>query len=410
MGTDRLYQVSDLLWKHKDAIETHLYKQERTLFSLDETVTLYDLTNTFFEGNLTDVDKAKRGRSKEKRSDCPLVTLALVLDGSGFPRRSRHFAGNASESHTLEEMLKELGVSKQSTIIMDAGIATEENIAWLTAHEYHYLVVSRKRQRQFNPEEAIMVKDKPGKTVRVQRIDDKKTGEVLLYCHSEAREQKEQAMQDKAKERFEEALTSLHNGLSKKGTIKNIDLIHQRIGRLKQKYSRAAQHYHIDIAENEGKAIHITWKQDKKEGSQATHPGIYCLRSNQTDWDEAKLWKTYTTLTDLEAVFRSLKGELGMRPVFHRKEKRIDGHIFITVLGYHLVHTLRMQLKSQGINDSWESIRRIMENRQRVTVKFKREDNKTLHIRKTTRIEPHQNPILKALGLSTHTPIKMMLT
>jgi transposase len=411
MGHDRLYRASDLLWKHKDAIETHLYQQERSLFSLEETVTLYDLTNTFFEGNLTNVNKAKHGRSKEKRSDCPLVTLALVLDSSGFPSRSRHFAGNVSESGTLEEMLNELGVSKKSTIIMDAGIATEENVLWLTEHDYYYLVVSRKQHRQFDSEEAMIVKDESGQMVKAQRIENKEAGEVLLYCHSEAREQKEQAMQDKAKKRFEEALNSLHNGLSKKGTTKKVDLIQQRIGRLKQKYSRVAQHYCIDITENDGKAIGIVWKQNKKPGSQATHPGVYCLRSNRMDWDEIQLWKTYTMLTNLESVFKSLKSELGMRPVFHQKEKRIDAHIFITLLGYHLVHVLRMQLKTQGINDSWESLRCLMENRQRVTIKMKRDDGKTLHIRKTTRVEPHQAPILKALGLSSQIhPTTLMLS
>ena len=249
MGIDRLYQASDRLWKHKKTIENHLYNEEKALFSLEETVTLYDLTNTFFEGAMLDVEKAQRGRSKEKRSDCPLVTLALVLDSSGFPKRSQHFSGNVSEAGTLEGMLIELEVSKRSTIVMDAGIATEANIKWLKENDYHYIVVSRQRERQFDPKQAIIVKDQKGQIVKAERVVDEKTGEVLLYCHSKIRELKEQVILSKAKERFEEAIMALHNGLSKKGTTKKIQLIQQRIGRLKEKHSKIAQHYTIDVEE-----------------------------------------------------------------------------------------------------------------------------------------------------------------
>ena len=161
MGLNRLYQVSDLLWKHREALESHLYQQEASLFNLNETITLYDLTNTFFEGEAKANAQAKRGRSKEKRSDCPLVTLALVLDSSGFPRKSQIFPGNASEPQTLQEMLQALDGRKGSTVVLDAGIATEENIQWLVENGYHYLVVSRKRKRDFDEDKATLIKDMP---------------------------------------------------------------------------------------------------------------------------------------------------------------------------------------------------------------------------------------------------------
>jgi transposase len=402
MGLDRLYQASDQLYKHKAALESHLYGRERTLFSLEETITLYDLTNTFFEGEVKGVAKAKRGRSKEKRSDRPLITLGLVLDGSGFPRTSEFFPGNASEPETLEVMLTRLNSRKGSTVVMDAGIASEENITWLVEHGYRYLVVSRKRKREFDDEQAITVKESPGQTVRIQRVVNTETGEVELHCHSQAREQKEQAMQDLFSERFESALQSLSEGLSKKGTTKRYDKVLERIGRLKEKYRRAAQHYEIRVEHDEqsGKATAIDWKRKEKTHTQATHPGVYCLRTNLDEWDETALWNTYTMLTDLEAVFRSLKSELGLRPNYHQKETRIEGHLFITLLAYHLVHTIRTQLKSQGIHDSWETLRRKLENQQRITVSLQREDGKTLHIRKATRAEPHQKVIYDALSIS----------
>ena len=403
MGHDSLYQVSDLLWKHREAIETHLYQQERDLFSFKETITLYDLTNTFFEGEAKTNPKAKRGRSKEKRSDCPLVTLGLVLDGSGFPRKSRVFPGNASEPQTLQTMLSGLEGQPGSTVILDAGIASEENIQYLVDQGYSYIVVSRKRKREFDEDLATLIKETPGQTVKAQKVINDATGEVELYCHSELREKKEQAIQDSFAAKYEDALHSLHQGLSKKGTTKAYPKILERLGRLKEKYARAAQHYEVTVTpdEAEDKAVSIDWKRVEKPHSQATHPGVYCLRSNLTDWNEEALWRTYTLLTDLEGVFRSLKSELGLRPVYHQKEERVSGHIFITLIAYHLVQTLRYQLKAEGIHDSWQTLRRTMENQQRVTVILKRQDGKTIHLRKATQAEPQQAIIYNKLGIST---------
>lgn len=403
MGRDSLYQVSDLLWKHRETIETHLYQQERDLFNFTETITLYDLTNTFFEGEAKTNSKAKRGRSKEKRSDCALVTLGLVLDGSGFPRKSQVFPGNASEPQTLQTMLEGLEGRSGSTVILDAGIASEANIQYLIEHGYHYIVVSRKRKRDFDEDRATIVKTVPGQTVKAQKVIIEETGEVELYCHSQLREKKEQAIQDRFAEKYETALHSLNNGLSKKGTTKKYTKVLERLGRLKEKYARAAQHYDVMVTpDNESEqAVSIHWERVEKAHSQATHPGVYCLRTNLTDWDEETLWRTYTMLTDLEGVFRSLKSELGLRPIYHHKEKRVSGHIFITLMAYHLVQTLRCQLKAKGVHDSWQTIRRKMENQQRITVILQREDGKTIHLRKATRAEPQQSTIYKMLEIST---------
>lgn len=401
MGLDRLYQVSDLLWKHHAELETHCYRQELSLFQLDETITLFDLTNTFFEGTAKDNETAKRGRSKEKRNDCPLVTLGLVLNGDGFPRRSQIFSGNASEPETLQDMLTGLQATPATTVVLDAGLATEDNIRWLKDQGYYYLVVSRKRKRLFNEHEAVLIKDLPNQQIRVQRICNEQTGEVELYCHSQAREEKERAMHSQFAERFEAALQSLADGLPKKGATKQYDKVLQRIGRLKEKYAPAAQYYAITVTKDDasGKANAIQWTRLNKPHSRASHPGVYCLRTNQNNWDEATLWRTYTMLTDLEAVFRSLKSELGLRPIYHQIEKRVNGHIFITLLAYHVVQTLRTQLKAQDIHDSWQTLRAKMENQQRITVAMKRADGKTIHLRKATRAEPHQEAIYQALGI-----------
>ncbi len=403
MDLAALYRVSDQLLKHKEALERFLYERERTLFDFEEVITLYDLTNTYFEGTAQGNPNAALGKSKEKRADCPLVTLALVLDASGFPKRSEVFAGNASEPKTLAQMVGQLEEPQSGiapTVVLDAGIATEENIAWLVEHHYHYVGVSRKRHREFDPEQAVLIKQAGELCIRAQRVVNDETGEVELYCHSTQREKKEQGIAERFARRFEDALEKLAQGLHKKGAVKRYDKVMERLGRLKQKYSRAARYYEIRVDKDDttGKASALHWRRTKPIDE--TLPGVYCLRTNQAQWDEGTLWRTYTMLTELESVFRCLKSELGLRPIYHHKPERVSGHLFISVLAYHLVHTIRFQLKACGIHLSWEGIRRELAGQDRITVELKRADGKTLHIRKATRPEPRQQGIYDALGIS----------
>ena len=335
----QLYRASDALMAHREAIEDHLFGAAMTLFELQPTVTLYDLTNTYFEGDAGSQEKAQRGHSKEKRSDCPLLTLGLMLDASGFVRRSQVFAGNVSESHTLAEMLTALQAPKGALVVMDRGIATQDNITWLAEQGYRYLVVSRERKRTFDLASAMTVTTATQQPVHLYKVVSEDGQETRLYCYSEAREKKEQAIAERLAKRFEDALTTLSEGLSRPRTQKQIDKIWQRIGRLKEKSRGVAQHYVIDVTSSEDgtQARAINWRRQPVNGSMLTHPGVYCLRSNQTDWDAETLWRTYITLTDLEAVFRSLKSELGLRPIYHHKTLRTAGHLFITVLAYQLV-------------------------------------------------------------------------
>ena len=147
----QLYRASDALMAHREAIEHHLFDRAMDLFDLHPTVTLYDLTNTYFEGEARGQPKARRGHSKEKRTDCPLLTLGLVLDASGFVRRSQVFAGNVREHHTLAEMLDALNAPRGALVVMDRGIATEDRVQWLREHRYRYLVVSRERTATSTP-------------------------------------------------------------------------------------------------------------------------------------------------------------------------------------------------------------------------------------------------------------------
>ena len=403
LGPMRLYRASDALMAHRAAIETHLFDHAMDLFTLTPTVTLYDLSNTYFEGEADQQPKARRGHSKDKRTDCPLLTLGLVLDGSGFVRRSQVFAGNVREPHTLAGMLEALDAPPDALVVMDRGIATEDRLDWLRAQGYCYLVVSRERTRRFDPDSAVRLETASQHGVHLQRVLDEDAGEVRLYCYSEARAAKEQGIAERFAQRFETALTQLSEGLARPRTRKRLDQVHQRIGRLKENSYGIAQHYDITVeTDHTGqRASAVRFTRKARPGSMMTHPGVYCLRSNRTDWDEETLWRTYFMLTDVEAVFRSLKSELGLRPIYHHKPIRAEGHLFITVIAYQLVQVVRTRLRQTGEHAGWTTLRRILEGQQRITATFRRTDGRTLHVRKATLAEPPQQAIYDALGIDS---------
>ena len=225
MGAMQLYRASDALVAHRGAIEAHLFDRAMDLFDQTPTVTLYDLTNTYYEGDVADQPEARRGHSKEKRSDCKLLTLGLVLDGGGFVRRSRVFAGNVKEDRTLSGMLEALGAPPGSQVVLDRGIATEQQIDWLKANGYRFIVVSRERKRRFEPEAALTHRTRSGGVVHLEKVDDAEAGEVRLYCYSEQRAEKERGMAERFAQRLERDLGALNEGLSRPRTQKDPDKI-----------------------------------------------------------------------------------------------------------------------------------------------------------------------------------------
>ncbi len=305
-----LYRASDALMKYRDIIERTLFNRVHDLLGLNITVTLYDLTNTYFEGTAAANPKANNGRSKEKRSDCPLVTLGRVLDGSGFVRRSETFEGNVSEGKTLERMLNGLGAPAGALVVMDAGIATEANLIWLSEHGYRYLVVSRERARQFEAETAIPIETAAGATVHIQRVDDPDNKEVRLYCYSEQREQKEQGINRRFCERFEAGLKNIADGLGKPRTEKRLDKLHQRIGRLKEKSKGVSQHYDIELLPDaSGKqVVELRWTKQPQAGTRLapTPASIACAATKLTGTASAcgapiscsPTWKLYSVVSN----------------------------------------------------------------------------------------------------------------
>jgi len=428
LSQNALYRISDLLFAHKDRIETHLATREKELFALEEKIILYDLTNTYFEGTGKTNPKAKYGRSKEKRHDCPLLTLGLVIDEMGFPKMSRIFQGNVSEPETLKNVIKELQglpavltaqtgqqhkqskqddkTKKNITVVLDAGIASEDNLTLLKDEGYDYVVVARNQPVELsgiNQDDLLTIKKDNSNKVEAQLI--KQDGEHILYCKSFLKAQKEQSMKRLFQQRFEDDLKQAASALSKKGGTKKYDKVLKRIGRLQQKYAAIAQYYDIDVKHKGQIATAIEYQFAKQDKAEQRFSGSYFLRTSRTDLNEKEIWSLYVMLTNVEDAFRSLKSELELRPIYHQKERRSDAHLFIAVLAYHLLNTIQTQLRSHDIHMQWWNIREQLSSHVRITTSMTTKDGRRIHIRKSTEPEPFHRLIYDALTLSYH-PLK----
>ncbi len=401
---NKLYRISDKLLQHKVALEKHLEQAGQRFHGYQSTIALYDLTNTYMEGQAKLNPKAMHGLSKEKRTDCPLVTLGLVINEHGFLNRTTILPGNASEPKTLQGMIKSLNAHQsliKPIIILDAGISTEENLRWLKEEKYSYIVSARQDAPSLELDgELVPVGDLKdlvkAALVKSSEGDDEK----WLYCESEAKAAVASQMKQSFKKRFEEDLKKIAEGLAKPNGRKKYSKVLERIGRLKEKHKRISGCYEINVKASEDGtlATAVSWEIiDAKMSEKLT--GSYFLRTNLTEMGPEELWRLYNTLRGVEDAFRFMKSSLGLRPVYHQKGHRVDGHLWITILAYHLIQNCLYQLGKQGITYNWETIRAIMGDRIRVTTEAKTEEGKTLYHRSTTKAEGEQVKIYKALGL-----------
>jgi len=372
-GKDRFYRLSDKLFKHKKQISTHLQQRERELFQPDRTILLYDLTNTYFEGTAQENPKANHGCSKEKRNDCPLVVLGMIFDSEGFELAHEVFEGNTKDSKTLVTMVnklrKQLSPSDQEKvelIIMDAGIATKDNLEYLRKEKLGYLVNDTRRGRkryydQFVIEEGFerIVGREGGNEVQVKKLQE--GTDTLVLCKSQGRREKEQAIYSRTEERLLLGLEKLKKRIEA-GRLKDPAKINRQIGALRSRHSRAARFYEIELHEFKDGKKGLCWnREDQDYERQEELFGCYVLRSSKQDLSAEKLWHLYMTLTRAEDGFKALKSNLGLRPNYHRIEKRVDAHVFITTLAYHLLQHIMYTLRQNGDNRSWQTIRRVLQ-------------------------------------------------
>jgi transposase len=408
-GTDRLYEC-------KEDLEKHLSDREKELFSLEENIVLYDLTNTYFEGQGAANSKAAYGRSKEKRSDCKLATLGFVVDGEGFAKYSRIYPGNQYEADTFQQIVGELEKHMlqkiKATIVMDAGIATKENIEWLKEHGYSYIVVNRGKTSfgvDFKDMSIIKEDVKKGIKIEVKRCEQQ--DEVYLLVKSERKRLKEASMMGRVEQLLLDRLKYYKEGLDKKHHVKKYSRVVEMIGRLKEKYSRAARLYEITVIpeKNDGtkdsvNAVDIQWKRkESRYDENVKNEGTYVLRTNRPDLSDKQIWQTYIMLGRIETAFKEMKSHLGLRPNFHQIEERVDAHMFISVLAYHLMHAIEHKLKLAGDSRSWWTIKTTLSTHERMTVEYISKDAEGIRysnkLRTNSRLEPERLEIYTKLGL-----------
>ena len=417
-----LHRTALLLWEHREQIEQSLRAKAAELFSLDQRIVLYDLTNTYFEGKKSGSIKAQFGRSKERRNDCKLMTLALVVDALGFPKESHVLEGNVSEPGTLEGMLdalENLGqTGKRKTIVIDAGIASEDNIALLKARKFSYIAVSRKQSYDpflwaQSPSVKLQLNDQQGelkvKLAILENVstDGKISSEGFLLCHSRQKEIKEKQIAEKRMQRFETELERINAGLSKPRTQKKYGTIMERIGRLKQRYG-VGNCYDIEIEQEDSLVKSITFKKNPTGQSKSERFGDYVIRTDRVDLDEATISGIHRSLTRIESSFRAMKSELGLRPNYHKSEEATTAHIFLSVLAYHMVCPILKRLSQSGLNYTWTSVRNILSSQDRVVTSFNTREGDCIHVRNTTQANLSQKTIYNALKIN-HAPLKNII-
>lgn len=378
-GYRTVYGVAPSLYSIKEKLERHLCGRTDTLFNQENRILLFDLTNFYFEGRKDGSRKAAFGRSKEKRSDCKLLVLALCTSTDGFIRYSSVLPGNTADPKSLPDMIeKVIGQSpvandpkRRSLVVIDAGIATEANLSLIRQRGFNYLCVSRNRLtgRELKADaKSVVVHDCRKQEIRLTEVAHKDGGDYFLQVNSPAKALKEGSMNRQFRDRFETELKRIKESIAKKGGVKSYGKVIERTGRAMQKYPSIARFYAITYkpdGKNPSLMSDITWTVRVPDAD--ADSGKYYLRTNVATLNEETTWNYYNLIREIECTNRQLKTDLSLRPIFHQKDDRSDAHLFFGLLAYWIVNTIRHQLKQVGENSYWTEIVRTMSTQKLVT-------------------------------------------
>ena len=368
MTKDKLYESALRLYTVKDQLEQHLSHKTNELFDLSDKIVLYDLTNTYFEGQYNGSELARYGRSKEKRNDAKLVVLALVVNIYGFIKYSSIHEGNMADCKNLSLMIDKLSRRTNApnpVVVMDAGIASEENLAMIKAKGYHYLCVSRTKLKDYQSVSGrltVLLETKSKRQVRLKAVSNSNNTDYYLEVASEDKYETANSMRSQFEQRFELELQKIANALQRKGGVKKAAKVHERIGRARERYASVQYYYDIAVtlSEDNTKATALSWsKNEQQYAKKEAMLGIYFLRTSLLMQDEVMIWNIYNTIREIESSFRTLKTDLDLRPVYHKSDAGTMAHLHLGLLAYWVVNTVRCKLKAHGINSNWKEIVRI---------------------------------------------------
>ncbi len=411
---DPLYRNLDRLHPNRVAVERALVERERNLFNLDQTIFLYDLTSTYFEGKALRNPKAQRGYSRDKRPDCKQVVVGLVINRDGFPIAHEIFAGNVQDRQTLGTMLdllaQRVGFVEGQTVVVDRGMAYPENLQEIKDRQLHYIVATRQPERdawlddfqdQEGFEEIIRVPSPLNpfqKKSKVQVKRKQSNGETFVLCTSSERTEKDRAIREKQEQRFLADLAKLQKRISRGRLVREV-AIGEAIGRLKERYPRVAR-YHTLRFDTENRTLRHEPEEAMKEKAEMLD-GAYLLRTDRDNLEAKEAWLLYMTLTRAENAFRAMKSPLAERPIFHHLEHRVETHIFLCVLAYHLLVAIETTLLEQGCHTSWATVRQTLATHQVATIVLPTDGGKILQIRKATAPEPEHVELYRLLEVPT---------
>lgn len=390
-----VYAAAPSLYGLKDKLERHLCSRTDTLFDLTNRVMLFDLTNFYFEGSKSGSEKARFGRSKEKRSDCRLLVPALAINTEGFIRYSSILAGNTADPDSLPGMVDGI-IAKNPVsshpdqkvlVVIDAGIATEANLQLLKERGYNYLCVSRTKLKDYTLKEegcSVTVFDAKKRPITLAEVDHKEGVDYYLRINSPAKSMTERSMNRQWKERLENELNKAKNALTAKGGTKNYEKVIERVGRAIGKYPSVAKYYKIDYIRSEEKPqdmADIKWTVCISEEEASQRYGTYLLRTNVSSLNEKSTWEYYNLIREIEMSNRQLKTDLELRPIYHQNDDSADAHLFFGLLSYWIVNTIRHKLKKKGINHYWTELKRMFSTQKAITTEAINAIGETVEIR-----------------------------
>jgi transposase len=348
---DRLYRTLDRLLNAQEAIENDLKEQLGTLFQLDYDLLLYDLTSTYFEGLAEENDLARRGYSRDHRSDCKQIVLALIVTREGFPLAHRTLAGNTQDLQTVKTIVETIEArfgKSQRVWVMDRGMISEETLEFLGQPGRRYLLATRRGELASFSEHLRAggwqsLKDNPEVEVKLLKRQE----EHYLLARSRPRRHKERAIRRRQRRDLARGLEKLRKRIED-GRLKDRDKVLESLGGLKGRFPKARPFVTISVAKSDPVKLSWTWDRTKFRTALAGD-GAYLLRSNQDGWSAQEFWQTYIQLTVVERAFRVLKSELLLRPVWHHYSGRTQAHVMICVLAYALWKTLDHLAKRAGL-------------------------------------------------------------
>lgn len=409
---NRLYRGLDKLLPHKQDLEKFLKDRFGELFAIEYDLLLYDVTSTYFEGQANANPLAKRGYSRDHRSDCKQVCIGLVVTRCGLPLGYQVFAGNRHDSTTLQEIVTTMeGLYGKAQRIwgLDRGMVSEENLDFFKAGERQYIVGTPKSQlKRFERE--LLVGDwrtiRDGLEVKLCSCPDGGS-ETFVLCRSRDRRAKEQAMHARFEQRIEEGLAKIAASCQKRAQTPGV--IERRVGRLLGQNTRAAGLFDVKVTAAPDGVTQIAWKKVETWRTWAQlSEGSYVLRTNVSGWSDEDLWRAYMHLTDAEAAFRIHKSDLSLRPVWHQKENRVQAHILVCFLAFVLWKFLGQLCQRAGLGNEPRRVLEELEGLRAVDVILPTKDGQELRTRCVTQPDDHQKILLQRLGLDL--PARLRLT